>query len=416
MSDSGMELHWLRTLIAMVTFQFVIGAAFSIVPPVLPLVLPAVGVTDPGALRIWSGFLVGVTPFAAALMSPQWGRWADRMDRRLILFITCVTAATCTSAMVLATHPWQLLLLRFSMGLFGGHVAAALSIVGAAAPAGRLGRALGWMTMGQLAGALLGPLAGGFIADQAANARAPFLAAGIASVLVATTIAFVPAARVSSSPGNRHAGVAGPTVGQRRPQLRVLLLILFLTQSAIMITQPVISLHVLELVGQRPDLGTLAGFAFSVVGLSGLIAAPALGTLADALGPQRLLCGVGWAAVILTLPQGFAHAYGPFVFERFLAGLMVCAMIPMTNTLVGQSVPAHERGRAFGMTTGATFLGAFLGPVAGGLIASHFGLSVVFLISAGLLAVSATGIAVFVWPRLPRVRAGWPLDDSDPKV
>ncbi len=391
--------HWSRTLWAMVAVQFIIGAAFSIVPPVLPLILPTVGVTEPGAMRIWSGFLVGVTPLAAALMSPQWGRWVDRVDRRVILLITCAAAAACTTAMTFATAAWQFLLLRFSMGLFGGHSAAAMSIVGAAAPPERLGRALGWLAMGQLGGALLGPLLGGILADAFGNPRAPFLAAGLGALLVAGAIAFVPAARPRGAHQDDPSTRADHrSITHRHPDVRTLIAILFLTQCAIMMSQPIISLRVLELVGHRADVTTLAGLAFSAVGLSGLIAAPSLGALSDAVGAKKLLFVVAVMATVLTLPQGFAADYLKFVLERFLAGLMLCAMIPVMNALVGKAVREQDRGRAFGMTAGAAFMGAFVGPVVGGLIASHFGITAVFLVSGGILAVNATCIGAFLWP------------------
>ncbi len=86
------------------------------------------------------------------------------------------------------------------------------------------------------------------------------------------------------------------------------------------------------------------------MGLSGLIAAPALGALSDAVGARKLLFVVVILATLLTVPQSDATSYSGFVLERFLAGLMLCAMIPVMNSLVGKAVPDKDRGRAFGMT------------------------------------------------------------------
>src|ERR1700722_9525412 len=142
MQTPPLTAHWRRTLWAMTAVQFIISSAFSIIPPVIPLLLPAMGVHAPAAQRLWAGVLLGVTPLAAALMSPWWGTQSDRMDRRLIILISCTAVALCTALMSLATRPAQLLTLRFCMGLFGGHVAAGMALVGAAAPALRLGFAL----------------------------------------------------------------------------------------------------------------------------------------------------------------------------------------------------------------------------------------------------------------------------------
>ena len=382
----------------MLSVQFIISGALSIVPPVIPLILPTLGVHAAGAVRSWAGILVGVTPLAAALMSPQWGRLADRMDRRLIILISCGAAAFCTVSMSLATNPWQLLGLRFTMGLFGGYVAAGLSIVSTATPMHRLGWALGCLATGQIAGTLLGPLLGGAIADAFASLRAPFLLAGGAVLLVGGAVAFVPATAPPQWNRPMEDGTCHAARMERHGKVRSLVVTLLLAQCAIMITQPIISLHVRELVGVRADLATLAGLAFSVVGLSGLLAAPLIGTLSDRIGADRLLFCVLIVAAVFVLPQAYATTYGWFVAERFLSGLFLCSVIPVVHTLVGKMVPEQDRSRAFGVTSGAAFLGAFVGPVSGGLLGAEFGLSAVFLFSACILSMTALWISINIWP------------------
>jgi MFS transporter, DHA1 family, multidrug resistance protein len=387
--------HWRRTLWAMLSVQFIVSGAFSIVPPIIPLVLPALGVHDAAAVRTWAGALVGVTPLAAALMSPRWGRLADRIDRRLIILISCTAAALCTASMSLATSPWQLLALRFTMGLFGGHVAASLAIVSGAAPTNRLGWALGILVTAQMAGTLLGPLLGGFIADAFGSFRAPFLLGGAAALFIGAAVGFVPASRKRDLSAVQE---VDRTIHSRQGNVGALVVVLLMTQCAIMMTQPIISLHVRELVGDRSDIATLAGLAFSVVALSGLLAAPLLGMGGDWVGTRRLLFLIVIAAIACVTPQAYAPTYGWFVSERFLAGLFLCGVIPIVNSLVGRSVPEQDRGRAFGLTSGASFLGAFIGPVSGGLIGAQFGLRAVFLTSGLVLLVNAVWIGVYVWP------------------
>ena len=359
--------------------------------------LPTPGVTQPGAVRGWAGVLVGVTPLAAALMSPQWGRISDRIDRRKVILIACGSASLCSITMSVASNPWELLALRFTMGLFGGHVAAGLSIVSTATPLARMGWALGLLAAAQLAGTLVGPLLGGLIADAFSSYRAPFVLAGVAALLVAGAVAFVPPQAQNSHPmrGGSSGAEAPASAGSRVPELVIVLL---LVQCAIMMTQPVISLHVRELVGARPNLATLAGLAFSVVALSGLLAAPALGSLSDRVGPRRLLFFMLCAAAIFVLPQAYARSYPWFVGERFLAGLFLCSLIPVANSLVGSMVRAEDRGRAYGSTSAAAFFGAFAGPVSGGLLGAHFGLTSVFVASAVLLLVAMAWVSVTLWP------------------
>jgi len=379
----------------MASVQLVMGCAFSIVPPVLPLLLPTLGVDTPQSQRIWAGMVLGVTPLAAAITSTWWGRLTNRIDARWIILVSCGTAAVCTACMSLANQPLQLLALRFAMGLFGGHIAASMAIVSRAAPGERLGYALGWIAAAQLSGTLLGPLLGGAIADAFRNLRAPFVAAGFAILLVVAFVARVPPQRSSPTPADHTHALR--IVGAGR-ELGTLLVTLLMAQCAIMSLQPIISLHVHELTGPRPDLATLSGLAFSALGLGGLLAAPVLGRLSDAIGARRVLLVAMTAAALFTATQALAPTYSWFIATRLVAGVFVAGIIPTINTLVGRRVPAADRGQAYGLTASATFFGAFVGPTGGGVLSAHLGLSSVFICSAMILALAA----VWIHARLPR--------------
>src|SRR5690606_13783081 len=144
-----------------------------------------------------------------------------------------------------------------------------------------------------------------------------------------------------------------------------------------------------DLVGPIENLATLAGIAFSVIGISGLIAAPHVGRAGDRLGQRRLLTIVLVAGALFTLVQGFATNYLAFVTERFVAGIFLAGVVPLANSLVARSVAPEHRGRAFGLTGSATFLGAFIGPLSGGLVSAHLGLTSVFELGSASLILAA---------------------------
>jgi len=194
---------------------------------------------------------------------------------------------------------------------------------------------------------------------------------------------------ISSAPASE----ASATPLAARSELTSWVILVLLTQCAIMALQPIVSLHVRELIGERPDLATLAGLAFSVVGLSGLLAAPLVGRASDAKGARSILLVIVPAAALLTVPQAYAPSYGWFVTQRFFAGLFLAGIIPVVNAMIGRNLTESERGRAFGLTSGATFFGAALGPVSGGLIGAKWGLSSVFLYSGAILSILALWIA-----------------------
>ena len=75
----------------------------------------------------------------------------------------------------------------------------------------------------------------------------------------------------------------------RSPGLLALFFVLLMAQFGVRTVQAVVTLFVQELVGARPDLAILSGIAFSVTGLSNVIAAPFLGNRSDVIGYRRVL-------------------------------------------------------------------------------------------------------------------------------
>jgi MFS family permease len=95
------------------------------------------------------------------------------------------------------TNAWQLVFLRFLMGLaLGGLLPCIAAIIRHNAPDSVAGAMLGYSTSSQYAGQVVGPLAGGFIGGHF-GMQAVFIAT---SVLMAAGSAYVWASRPRRSP------------------------------------------------------------------------------------------------------------------------------------------------------------------------------------------------------------------------
>jgi hypothetical protein len=128
----------------------------------------------------------------------------------------------------------------------------------------------------QLGGALLGPLMGGALLDATRSYRIPFYCTA-AAILVAPGFIwfyvrerFVPAAQAR---GGRALLSSLIAVGSS-PALLALFFVLLMAQFGVRTVQPVVTLYVKELFGDRPDLATSSGIAFSTTELAKVSATP----------------------------------------------------------------------------------------------------------------------------------------------
>jgi MFS transporter, DHA1 family, multidrug resistance protein len=396
--DAGAP-QWQRTLWAMVGIQFIMTAAFSMLTPIMPLFLPVLGVASPSAVALWAGVLAGTTSFVAAFASPLWGRLADRHGRKLMLLRSSIAVGVFAALMGAAMNVWQIFACRALMGVFAGFSSTAIALVASQAPEQRLGFALGWLSTGQLVGSLVGPLIGGFLADATGSYRIPFYCTA-ATIAVSTGFVwfgvrerFVPTAQARGG----RALLSGLIAVARSPGLLALFFVLLMAQFAVRTVQPVVTLFVKELLGDRPDLATLSGIAFSITGLANIIATPFLGNKSDKIGYRRVLLIALLGAGLTTLPQAFAGSYWAFTAQRFAVGLFIGGILPTANALVGRLVPREQRGTVYGITASAMFLGNSLGPLSGGAVAAAFGLRWVFLVTAAVLLANL----IWVYYRVP---------------
>ena len=110
---------WQLNLAALLAVLFVAFVGFSFSGPFLPLLVRDLGVTEPRAVALWSGVLIGLGPLSAVIASPLWGRLADRIGGRPILLRTVFGFAALNALSAMATDVWQLTVLRLLMGRSG---------------------------------------------------------------------------------------------------------------------------------------------------------------------------------------------------------------------------------------------------------------------------------------------------------
>ena len=383
--------HWRRNLYVCLGGSFTTIVAMTLLLPFLPLYVEHLGVRSPGAIVQWSGLAFGITFLAAALVSPIWGRLADRYGRKLMLVRASLGMAVVMSMMGLAQNIYELVALRLAIGLAGGYASGSVILVAMQTPKDRSGWALGTLSIGVMAGSFAGPLLGGVLPGLI-GLRQTFFAAGGAIFLAVLATCFLIREERGARPSRGEPGA--PRIGtwaaipDRRPVVALLATALML-MFANMSIEPIITVSVAALAPAGGRVALMSGLVMAASALASILAAPQVGRLADRIGAWRVVIACLVACGLLLIPQAFVTDAWQLVLLRFLMGLALAGLLPSITALIRHSVPDTITGGVLGYSQSAQYLGQITGPLVGGFVGAHFGMRAVFFVTSALMLCGA---------------------------
>ena len=156
-----------------------------------PIITIYVGeIARPGEnVVFFAGLAMSAAAFAAMIAAPRIGRFADRHGHWRVIVASFVAAGVLLIPQAFVTAPWQLVILRFLMGLaLAGLMPAITALIRRNAPDAAIGRILGFSQSAQYLGQIAGPLAGAFVADRF----------GMPAVFLATAVAMLAGAALNA--------------------------------------------------------------------------------------------------------------------------------------------------------------------------------------------------------------------------
>lgn len=116
------------------------------------------------SLTLMAGVVMSATALGTIVSASRLGKLADRVGHWRVVTLCLTVAAVLLIPQALVTNEWQLVVLRFLMGLaLGGLLPCIASIIRHSVPENIAGRMLGYSTSSQYIGQVLGPLTGGFL-------------------------------------------------------------------------------------------------------------------------------------------------------------------------------------------------------------------------------------------------------------
>ena len=160
----------------------------------------------------------------------------------------------------------------------------------------------------------------------------------------------------------------------------ILALSIFSSMLGVGIIAPLLPLYADELGASGIWLGLIFG-GFSI---SRAIVMPIVGRLSDRRG-RKLFISIGLLAfAIISLGYIWADSLSQLALIRFLHGIAAGMVVPIAQAYVGDLSPEGEEGKWMGYFNTAFFTGFASGPLIGGVITEHLGMTVAFSTMGGL--------------------------------
>ncbi|MEK3986607.1 MFS transporter [Paenibacillus sp. FSL K6-3166] len=382
-----MRFSWKRNLIVLWVGVFFCSTAYSISIPFLSIFLSdELGVTN--HLEIWSGVSFGITFLASALISPYWGSLADKYGRKPMLIRSGFSLAALYLINYFVHDPYVFLIVRVLQGLLAGFVPAAIAMVATNTPEDKTGYALSIMSTAGATGSIIGPLIGGVVSFYTSNRVAFLFSAGI--VLVSALIAtfFAKEENFDRSAPRSHVSDDIKEARSNRAFMTLLSLAGISTFS-VMILEPLIPIHLLDMGIAKSSASLSSGIVFSAVGIATVLMAPLWGRIGSRKGFGMILFIGLIGGGIGNILQFFVTGYVEFAVLRFAYGLFYAGVLPSVNAMIVQVIEPGFRGRAFGLNQAASQLATMAGPIIGGLLGAFIQIRWVFVINGVMLLVAA---------------------------
>lgn len=395
-----------RNLRALLVVAATNNTAWDLVTPFIPLFILTLVEGDPVAAAAWSGIALGISPLMTALAGPFWGAFAERYGARPAMLRTLLMAPCLVVLIAFSTAIWQVIVLRFLIGVFGGFYVLVHAMAAQTAPRDRVGQTIGLLqAISMICLALIPPVAGLF--TDIWGIRSNFLlAAGIMLISFAVmwrgyTSEPKPAAQAPPDPESTTSSALGSakssdpeaaapsraadgkrprsTAGTywsllRSPELALVALIVFVGNYVERTFWPLAPLLIVEMTPASDQIGLMTGAVLGIGSAATALSALAVGRLARRVPARRLLLA-SLACGVVTLPLlVVVGSFWEFVAARVVMGLLTGGVVTLAYAHVSTLLPSDRLSVSFSMFASVAMVAAAVGPVSLGTLAATAGL------------------------------------------
>lgn len=380
---------WKKNLFVLSIAVFIAGIAFSEIMPFLSLYINTLSNFSHQQLNFWSGIVYSGTFIVSAVVSPWWGKLADKKGRKPMILRAGIGMSVVIACMGLVQNVWQLLLLRMLQGVFSGFISNSNALVATETPKTNSGQALGTIASATTAGTLLGPLVGGAL-TSIFSYRITFMITGglllLCSILV---LFFVHEDDFKPVTAKKLDKASGVIKSLRSPHLIFgLLLTTLIIQAANNSINPIVSLYVRQLLNGHDNVVFISGVIAALPGIATFLVASRFGALGDKIGTHKIIVAGFIAASIFFFLTAFVRNTVELGILRFLVGFSDACLFPQVQTMLTKNSPAAVTGRIFSWNQSAMYIGNIVGPLLGSFVSGMFNYSMVFIVTTVIVLIN----------------------------
>ena len=327
----------------------------------LPLLPIFIGRRGGSAALVGAVFAAGLLANAAIRYPAGWA--ADRFGTRIVMVVAMAAYASFYLVYLLPLPIELFVVVRFFHGAAAGAFSpAANGLIAEASAPNERGRAYGVMQSTNMAGMLLGPAVGGFVALFDFNAT--FIMSALTCGVAAVGLALIPAVHT-------HVEEEPPPPQRALNIARSLLPLLVFGAGTAYVIGTFDTIWPLYMT-YRGASTFWVGVSFTAFALPAMLFSTQAGALAERFGPRRVivatLVGAGFFAALYPFITSFWWLIGLGLVE----GAVTITGSPVLNAEVSHAAPSGQQGRTQGLFQTVMTLIQIAGALGGGAL---FGIS-----------------------------------------
>jgi DHA1 family multidrug resistance protein-like MFS transporter len=369
--------------------------------PFLPFFIRQLGVTDLGEIALWTGAILGITPALTALMSPFWGRLADRYGRKIMVARSLLSCAVVMASMAFVSRPWHVFGLRAALGFLTGYGGLALSMAAESAPRDRMASAIGTVQTAQRLGPAVGPVIGGVLAEAVGLRRAFLVTAAFYAVALMLIIVLYKEDATARARGEARAGERVSFRSILAFENFILLIgAIFAIQFVDRSVGPILPLYLEQLGIGQDRVSIAAGGLFSIAALAASLGHHVCGRFLTRASARVVISAAAAVAAAGAVMLALGGSLWLMASATALFGFGIGCASTAAYTAAGAVIPMGAHGAGFGVLSSAAMTGLAVSPVVAGSLGATT-LRGVFVLDVIVLAMLAAVVRRVMVDRAP---------------